>query len=187
MQKSGLVQSPIPQVDGTRQTFGTFNQKVPGVQDCYKKAKAIASGKSDYPWLIIYGGTGNGKSHLLNAIANEVMTRGIPVRLVLMAELLSSLRMAIETNNVDFKLKELKEIPYLLIDELGLEYGTDWEKAKIEELLSARWHYGLHTVAATNLDIEQLPDRIKSRFKDEVLSRWVRNGGGDYRLNRGKA
>lgn len=187
LQNSGLVQSPIPQINGAHQTFENFNPKLPGVQEAYKYAKAIANAKPDSPWLIIYGGTGNGKSHLLNAIANAVMNRGVAVRLVLMAELLSSLRMAIETKQVDFKLKELKEIPYLLIDELGLEYGTDWEKEKIEELLSARWHYGRTTIAASNLDIEQLPDRIKSRFKDANLSRWVLNEGGDYRLTRGRA
>ena len=127
IQQSGVI--------GLQQTFETFNARYSGVQKAYKAAWNIAEGIGDFIWLIIYGGTGNGKTHLLNAIANRVMERGVSVKLIMMAELLSELRMSIETNQTDFKLKQIKEVPYLLIDELGLEYGTDWEKEKIEELL----------------------------------------------------
>ena len=123
---------------------------------------------------------------MLNAIANRAMERGVSVKLIMMAELLSELRMAIEDKQADFKMNLLKEVPYLLIDELGLEYGTEWEKEKIEELLAARWANGRFTVVATNRDIEELPPRIKSRFKDQHLSRWVKNEAGDYRATRGK-
>lgn len=171
-------------VTGLQQTFATFRSTVPGVQKAYAAALKIAEGEGDFIWLIVYGGVGNGKSHLLSAIANRVMERGICLRLVMMAELLSGLRMAMDTHQVDFKMKELKEVPYLLIDELGLEYGTEWEKEKIEELLAARWANGRFTVVATNRDIEDLPPRIKSRFQDRHFSRWVKNEAADYRQTR---
>lgn len=173
-------------VVGLKQVFDTFDAEVPGVKKAYRAAWKIAEGEGDFIWLILYGGVGNGKTHLLNAIANRVMERGLSVKLVMMADLLSELRMAIETKETDFKVKVLKEVPYLLIDELGLEYGTDWEKGKIEELLAARWNNGRFTVVATNRDIEELPPRLKSRFQDRHLSRWVKNEAADYRLTRGK-
>lgn len=173
IQQSGVI--------GIKQTFDNFDAEVPGVRKAYLAAHKIAEGEGDFIWLIIYGGVGNGKTHLLNAIANRVMDRGISVKLIMMAELLSELRMAIEDKQADFKMKVLKEVPYLLIDELGLEYGTDWEKEKIEELLAARWQNRRFTVVATNREIEELPARIKSRFKDVHLSRWVKNDAGDYR------
>jgi DNA replication protein DnaC len=173
-------------VIGLRQTFDTFNKDVPGVKKAYSAAWKIAEGGADFIWLIIYGGVGNGKTHLLKAITNRVAERGIEVRLIMMADLLSELRMAINTNQTDCRMKQLKETPYLLIDELGLEYGTDWEKEKIEELLASRWANGRFTVVATNRDIEELPGRIKSRFKDRYLSRWVKNEASDYRATRGK-
>lgn len=176
IQESGVV--------GLKQTFGTFDRSVPGVEKAFNMASKIAEAGSDFIWGIIYGGVGNGKTHLLNAIANRVMGRGVSVKLVMMAELLSDLRMGIEDKQTDFKMKVLKEVPYLLIDELGLEYGTDWEKEKIEELLAARWNNGRFTVVATNLSIEDLPERIKSRFKDTHLSRWVKNSAPDYRQKR---
>ena len=72
-------------------------------------------------------------------------------------------------------------MPYLLIDELGLELGTDWEKEKIEELLANRWNNGRFTVVATNRDINELPPRLNSRFQDKRLSRCVKNEASDYR------
>jgi DNA replication protein DnaC len=112
------------------------------------------------------------------------MERGIPTRLVMMAELLVELRMTIEIHEVDSKLREYKEIPYLLVDELGLELGSDWEKEKIEELFAARWNHARYTIVATNRSIEELPNRLQSRFKDTILSRWVKNEAGDYRQKR---
>lgn len=171
-------------VIGLGQTFTNFNADISGVRKAYKAAWNIAEGIGDVKWFIVYGGTGNGKSHLLNAIANRVMERGIPTRLVMMAELLAELRMMIETHEVDSKLREYKEIPYLLIDELGLELGSDWEKEKIEELFAARWNHARYTIVATNRDIEELPPRLKSRFQDRYLSRWVKNEAVDYRQTR---
>lgn len=178
VQHSGVI--------GLQQTFETFNKSIPGVQKAYNAARKIADGEGDFIWLIIYGGVGNGKTHLLNAIANRVIERGCQVKLIMMAELLSELRMSIETNQTDFKMKQLKEVPYLLIDELGLEYGTDWEKEKIEELLASRWANGRFVVAVTNRNIEELPARLKSRFLDRHLSRAVLNEAEDFRLKRGK-
>lgn len=168
-----------------KQTFETFNKNVPGVLKAYNTAKKIAEGDCDFIWLIICGGVGNGKTHLLNAIANLVIVRDLKVKLVMMADLLSELKMAMKDNQVEFIMADLKKVPYLLIDELGLEYGSDWEKEKIEELLGSRWANGRFTVVATNRDIEELPPRIKSRFQDRRLSRWVKNEAGDYRQTRG--
>lgn len=171
-------------VTNLQQTFENFDKNVPGVKKACIAAEKMAEGLGDFIWLIIYGGVGNGKTHLLKAIASRVIDRGISIKMIMMAELLSELRMAIDTKQTDYKMKELKEVPYLLIDELGLEYGTDWEKEKIEELLASRWNNGRFTVVATNRDIEELPPRLKSRFQDRHLSRWVRNEAEDYRLKR---
>jgi len=168
------------------QTFENFDATVPGVKRAYETAMKMAEGMGNFIWLALYGGVGNGKTHLLNAIANRTMDRGEATRLVMMAELLSELRMAMDDHKVDAKMKDLKEVRYLLIDELGLEYGTGWEKEKIEELLSARWANGRFTVVASNLDIEDLPERIKSRFKDAHLSRAIVNKAADYRPTRRK-
>lgn len=169
-----------------KQCFDNFNAEVPGVKKAYQAAWNIAEGLGDLTWLLIYGGVGNGKTHLLNAIANRVMDRGIPTRLVMMADLLAELRMSMDDNKADAKLDELKKIPLLIIDELGLELGTDWEKSRIEELLASRWASARHTVVATNRDIAELPLRLQSRFRDKRFGKAIMNEAVDYRITRGK-
>lgn len=169
-----------------QQTFENFDPAVQGVRKAYDAAMKISEGMGSYIWLALYGGVGNGKTHLLNAIANRTLSRGQETKLVMMAELLSELRMAIHDHKADAKLKELKQVRYLIIDELGVEYGSEWEKGKIEELLAARWANGRFTIIASNLDIEEFPERIKSRFKDIHLSRAIVNKAEDYRLRRGR-
>ena len=129
---------------------------------------------------------GNGKTHLLNAIANRVIERGVGAKLVLMADLLGELKIAIASNETDNIKSAYKDIPYLLLDDLGVEVGTDWEKATIDDILTGRWARGRFTIVASNLDIEDLPERIQSRFKDKHLSRCAKNEAGDYRIKRGK-
>lgn len=168
------------------QCFENFDAEVPGVKKAYTAAWRIAEGTGDVNWLLLYGGVGNGKTHLLNSIANRVMERGIPTRLVMMADLLAELRMSMEDHSSDGRLDELKRIPFLIIDELGLELGTDWEKSRIEELLASRWANARHTVVATNRDITELPQRLQSRFRDKHFGRAIINEAADYRITRGK-
>jgi len=170
----------------TKQCFETFDADVPGVKKAYQASWKIAEGTGDVNWLLIYGGVGNGKTHLLNSIANRVMDRGIPTRLVMMADLLAELRMSMDEHKADARLDELKRIPFLLIDELGLELGTDWEKSRIEELFASRWANARHTVVATNRDITELPQRLQSRFRDKHFGKAIMNEAADYRITRGK-
>lgn len=169
-----------------KQCFESFNAEIPGVKKAYTASWRIAEDLGDVNWLLIYGGVGNGKTHLLNSIANRVMDRGIPTRLVMMADLMAELRMSMEDHKADQRLDELKKVPFLIIDELGLELGTDWEKSRIEELFASRWANARHTVVATNRDITELPQRLQSRFRDKHFGKAIINEAPDYRLTMGK-
>jgi len=166
-----------------RQTFETF-QQVPGTERALKAAKALASGEAKFIWLLIYGGTGNGKTHLCNAIVREVRDRGLDVKMILAAELFSLLREAIKENKTDEMLRKFKDIFFLAIDDYGVEYGSDWESAKFDELMTSRFMTAKPTVLITNKDISELPSRISSRFGDTKIAKAVLNSAPDYRSKR---
>ena len=166
-----------------RQTFETF-KAVDGAKKALEAAKALAFGKSEFIWLLIYGQPGNGKTHLCRSIVKVMRDRGFDVRMVLAADLFSQLRQAIEHKSTDRTLQHYKDICFLAIDDYGVEYCTDWEQAKFDELMTARFAKSLPTVLITNKDISQLPDRIKSRFEDTVMSRAIGNTAPDYRKRR---
>ncbi|GAH62140.1 unnamed protein product, partial [marine sediment metagenome] len=63
----------------------------------------------------------------------------------------------------------------------GLQYGTEWEAAKFDELMTSRWAAWKPTVITTNKDISELPDRIRSRFGDKDMSRFILDSAPDFR------
>jgi len=163
-----------------RQTFENF-QPVPGTEKAFKAAQSLAHGSASFIWLLIYGRTGNGKTHLCNAIVREVRDRGWDVRMVLAADLFSLLREAIESKKADVLLRQFKDIFFLAIDDYGVEYGSDWEMAKFDELMTSRFATAKPTVLITNKELTELPGRIQSRFKDKVMARAIHNSASDFR------
>ena len=91
------------------------------------------------------------------------------------------MREAIKDNQTDALLHKFKVISFLVIDDYGVEYGSDWESAKFDELMTSRFANVRPTVLITNKKLGDLPERIQSRFKDKVMARAVHNEAGDYR------
>ncbi len=176
---------------GARQTEQTFaNFRVPtkgGARDARDFARDWADPRATFIWLLVYGGTGNGKSHLCNAALLALLARGVKAKLVTAAGLLSTLRRGIETHTTDDLMAEYQQMPTLIIDDLGAgmkhpsEKGSEWEWARMEELLVFRYENVMPTMCCTNLDLPDLPERIRSRFGDRELSRIVENKAEDYR------
>jgi len=162
------------------QSFDTF-RPVAGTQQALKAAQALASGAGKFVWLLIYGQPGNGKTHLCNAIVRAVRDRGLEARQILAADLFATLREAIKDNQTDAMLRRYKDIGFLAIDDYGVEYGSDWESAKLDELLTSRYANARATVLVTNKELTELPDRVRSRFQDKGMARAVLNSAPDYR------
>ena len=165
------------------QTFENFNI-VPGTEKAFKAAKALAYGEAKFIWLLIHGDPGNGKTHLCNAIVKVTRERGVNVRMVLAADLFAMLREGIEGHQTDLMMRRYKDIDFLAIDDYGVEYGSDWEAAKFDEIMTSRYATAKPTVLITNKDLKELPERVQSRFMDKVMARAIHNSAGDYRSRR---
>jgi len=179
----GCLLDSIRGIGPALQTFDTF-VAVRGTEKALKAAKALAHGDGGFAWLLIYGGTGNGKTHLAHAIARVTRDRRLDVKMVLAADLLAMLREAIKDHQADTLLRQFKDMPFLIIDDYGVEYGSDWESAKFDELMTSRYATAKPTVLITNKAMAELPDRIRSRFEDTVMSRAIHNSAPDYRRTR---
>ncbi len=178
--------SPFAKAHGVtapEQTFDTF-KPVRGTASALKFAKQLAEGDSSFVWLLIYGGVGNGKTHLCNAVAKTCLERGLDVRMTSAADMFSGIRLGIEQHKAEQVIKDFKDMFVLVIDDLGVEYGTDWEAAKFDEIMTSRYATAKPTVVTTNNDISQMPPRIRSRFEDRKQSRISQNTGADYRKER---
>ena len=172
-------------------TFGNF-KRVAGTKEALATFKALASGKTPWKMALIYGGVGNGKTHLCEAVVIELYKRGIFCRVLTMAEITQSLKAAIQHDKhgnegkpwVPYAhlLHDLGARDYLVIDDVGMGAGgSEWDKDRLEEIIVARYRENLFTIMTTNRDPADLEVRIVSRFQDPDKGRVVLNEGADYR------
>lgn len=172
--------SPFAQVIMTFENF----QQVPGAIDAYKTALALGDGTADYLWGLIYGGRGNGKTHLLKAACKRMAGRGIKAAYWDVRQLFGEMRRRVSTGGLEDFLDELAEVPLLALDELGAQKETDFTVERLEDLINRRYEPPAALLVATNLDWTALPEPIKSRFSDKKLARVVLNTALDFRPQR---
>ena len=167
-------------VSAKGQTFDSF-VLADGTKEIYSAFKELATGEAGYLMLLGYGGVGNGKTHLCNALTVELNHRGIDARLFTVADMIRQLKESISSHTTEALISQLKAVPALVLDDFQVEYKSLWEMQQIEEIIDARYREALITVLTTNRDLNELPERIVSRFYDSELSKVVLNKGKDYR------
>lgn len=177
------------------QTFANYNQRIPGVKKAFDAFKALADGTTDKPFLLCIGGVGNGKTHLIMATINRLNERGVfrayQAWYQTAPDFFDYLRSGMNTPpgvpDVEERTRQMSRCPFLCLDDLGMEYGTKWEYARLDQIIDARYRNRLITIAATNKDISELKavmERVISRFSDTEISQLVLNEGSDYRRKR---
>lgn len=162
------------------QTFEQF-RTLNGTKECLEAFKALAYGETKKPFLLCYGGVGNGKTHLCQALTIALNQRSVNAYYYRVPDLLKTLRAAIDTHESDDWIKSLSKIQAVVLDDFGIEAQTIWSTANIEDIVDARWQEKRITVMTTNKNVNDLPPRIQSRFGDTELSVCVLNRGKDYR------
>lgn len=172
----------------------TFDNFDPGINHDVENARATAMryaadphgfGK---PWLFLLGKCGTGKTHLAAAIANHYIThQGGKALFTIVPDLLDHLRAAFNpaaTNGVtyDQRFQDVRDVPLLILDDLGTENATPWAKEKLFQIFNHRYNERLSTVVTTNHDFSQIDERIVSRLLDGGLCQDVMIDAADYRL-----
>ena len=152
--------------------------------------------------LILYGGVGRGKTHLLVSMLRVlIMDHGVEARFVEFSHLLSQLKEGYDAGTGEATtLLPLVRVPVLAIDELGKGRGSDWELGIIDQLVSHRYN-ALGTILAStnyepnlatglgpaNLTKPEQAQSLGDRVGDRVLSRlkemcaFLRLRGDDFR------
>jgi len=140
-------------------------------------------------WLVLYGGKGNGKTHLAAAAANHLIARGRPVLFVNVPEFLDWLRESYSRPSFDDtegtftrRFELVRDAPVLVLDDLGAESDTPWANEKLYILLNYRLEMRQPTMITSNLRFEDFPGRLRSRLGEVGFSVLVHNPAPDYRL-----
>jgi DNA replication protein DnaC len=64
---------------------------------------------------------------------------------------------------------QVRNVPLLVLDDLGAQTSTPWAKEKLDQLLTYRFNSELPTVIVTITPIEQLEERLQTRLTDPKL------------------
>lgn len=120
--------------------------------------------------LVLWGGVGCGKSYMAGCIANELIDRGIPVRMTSFARIMNDLMGSVSGRNE--YIDRLCAAELLIIDDFGVERNTEYAMEQIYTVIDARYRSRMPLILTTNMTLEELQnpsDRMHSRIYDRIL------------------
>ncbi len=111
--------------------------------------------------LVLYGGVGRGKTHLMVAVLRHlIFEKGVTVRFVEFSLLLAALKEGFDAGRGESRiLGPLSQVEVLALDELGKGRNTDWELAIADELISTRYNIMRPILATTNYEARKASGR----------------------------
>jgi len=151
------------------------------LEQAYNHAQVFAQNLEG--WLMLQGGYGCGKTHLAAAIGNFAVSMGVPTLFLTVPDLLDTLRFAYDDPQATFEQRfdEIRTAPLLIMDDFGTQNATPWAQEKLFQIVNYRYINKLPLVITTNLMLEQIEDRIRSRLGDPNLVTRVTLKAPDYR------
>jgi len=174
-------------ISSLEHTFAKFRANAE-TQEAVDTLESVASGESDRQFILLYGATGCGKTHLIEATVIAWAQRGIGSRYQTFSEIARHLKSSLR-NPPEYEIyfKNLCDAERLIIDDFGS--GTTesrFEVSDLEDIIDTRYRRRYYptkqvTILASNKDIKELPDRVISRFFDPEFGSVVCMGNVDYR------
>lgn len=153
--------------------------------DQQKHALSIATKYAENFWdehypvgrtLVFAGNTGTGKTHLALSIAKKVMEQGT----VLYHDVMGYIRMVREpwsrnsTQTEEDVYRLLGEdVDLLVIDEIGVQRGTNDEHIILFDIINRRYRENKPTILITNLSGSELKDFMDDRIIDRLSEKGV--------------
>lgn len=133
--------------------------------------------------LIILGGVGTGKTHLAAAIANAFIERDIPVLFGTYIDHLERIREEFDAGGQRKHLSLMKNVPVLVIDDLGKEKKSDWTQQILFDVINYRYEHLLPVIITTNFDTDGLANYVSNAVWSRLyeMCGGVETSGKDYR------
>ena len=127
--------------------------------------------------LIFTGGVGTGKSHLAYGIGNALLTNGYRVMGIDVYELIDLIKERAFSKKGGSEHEAIKAfvtgLDLLILDEVGAQLGTEWERLMLFKIINERYKEQLPTLLVSNIDRSGLGEYLGERIVDRM-----QEGGG---------
>lgn len=155
-------------------TFATFAVSTTN-QIAYAAATAVAKSPGvAYNPLFFYGGVGVGKTHLMHAVANDLLTRNPRLKTVycMGEEFLNEIVEAIQTKTARQFKQKYRSAQLLLVDDIQFIAGKQTAQEEFFHTFNAVHREGGQIILTSDrspTEISKLEDRLRSRFEGGLL------------------
>jgi len=138
--------------------------------------ESVAKDPRKVPSLIMCGKPGTGKTHLACAIAIAAYDAGVTVCRESVAGIIREFKDSWRKESEFDEMKLLRfygTVKLLIIEEIGVQFGSDTERMYLFEVINRRYENCLPTVLVSNLD----PDKLAAEVGERVMDRLREDGG----------
>jgi DNA replication protein DnaC len=160
---------------------GLGQKQVQSLENAFSHSRQYASSLKG--WVLLQGGYGSGKTHLAAAIANFAVQMGVPTLFLTVPDLLDTLRFAYDSVDTTFeeRFEQIRNAQLLVLDDFGTQNATGWAQEKLFQIINYRYINKLPLVVTTNLSLDEIEARIRSRLQDPELVTTVKISAPDHR------
>lgn len=154
-----------------QRTFSNFEPK--GNERAYEFCKQYAMGYSldeGKNGIIMVGDYGTGKTHLASAISNALLDRGIPVLFDTFGGHLEKLKAEFDGGSNAQYLKLMREVPMLVIDDVGKEKQTEWSQSIMYDVINHRYEDMTPVIITSNMGDRQLQEYFGGACFSRLIS-----------------
>jgi chromosomal replication initiator protein len=140
----------------------------------YEAARAVAENPArSYNPLMIYGGVGLGKTHLLQAIAHECIARDLRVIYIPSEAFTNDLVDSIRRKSTAMFREKYRSADVLLVDDVQFIAGKDSTQEEFFHTFNALYTFNKQIIIASDRhprDLNGLDDRLVSRFEGGLVT-----------------
>ena len=154
-------------------TFDKDNGKNPVMKVARDYVDKWSDFTSQNVGLVLWGDVGTGKTFFAACIANALVEQHVSAKMTNFSTILNDLFSESDKNKY---LDRLNDHSLLIIDDLGIERGTEYALEQVYNVIDTRYKSGKPLIITTNLTLDELKapaDIPHKRIYDRVLGMCV--------------